>query len=65
MNPIDDRYLSSKHVRERYGNVSHMWIERRLVDSQFPVPVYFGRRRFWKLSDLLEWERQKATCTPK
>ena len=38
-----------------------MWIERRLKDdSGFPRPVYFGRFRYWLLSDLERWERAQA-----
>ena len=52
----DTIYLSSTHVRARYGRCSHMWIERRLKDASFPAPVYFGRRRFWRLADLDAWD---------
>jgi len=49
-------------VRERYGDVSAMWVERRLKDaSGFPRPVYVGRLRFWRLVDLENWERDLAT----
>ena len=45
-------------VRARYGDVSAMWVERRLRDeSGFPKPHYIGRLRFWRLSDLIAWER--------
>ena len=37
-------------------DVSHMWIERRRKDADFPPPVYFGGIRFWKLSELERWE---------
>jgi predicted DNA-binding transcriptional regulator AlpA len=50
-------YLKTKQVRERYGNVSEMWIERRMKDDGFPSPVYFGSLRFWRESELLTWER--------
>jgi len=53
-------FLSAAQVRARYGNVSHMWIERKLASEGFPAPVRFGGRlRFWRVSDLLAWERQK------
>jgi hypothetical protein len=52
-------------VRQRYGDVSHMWIERRLKDgSGFPKPRYIGRLRFWQLADLEKWERSLATTFP-
>jgi predicted DNA-binding transcriptional regulator AlpA len=49
-------FLKARRVRERYGHVSHMWIERRRKDADFPPPVYFGGMRFWKISELERWE---------
>jgi predicted DNA-binding transcriptional regulator AlpA len=61
-----DVYLRTRQVRERYGNTSHMFIERRLAnDKTFPKPVFFGRLRFWKLSDLEGWEKAQATRSGK
>lgn len=41
-----------------------MWIERRLKDDPtFPKPVYLGRLRYWKISDLETWEREKAALS--
>ena len=54
-------FVPARAVRQRYGNVSHMWIERRLKDDpSFPRPIYFGRLRFWRIEDLREWERACA-----
>ena len=40
-----DRYLTSRQVRARFGEVSDMWIWRRLTDgSGFPPPIEIGRR---------------------
>ena len=51
-------YLTAAQLRKRYGNRSHMWIERRLLsDSTFPRPAYFGRFRFWALDEIETWER--------
>jgi hypothetical protein len=60
--PNDQRvFITSRQVRNRYGGVSHMWIERRLEsDPQFPKPTYFGARRFWSLAALEGWERDMA-----
>jgi predicted DNA-binding transcriptional regulator AlpA len=61
----DDKgdFLSSAHVRKRYGDRSQMWIVRRLKDDPtFPKPVFIGRLRFWRLADLIEWERSKAVA---
>jgi predicted DNA-binding transcriptional regulator AlpA len=58
-----DVFLTSVQVRKRYGNVADMTLHRWLRDErmEFPQPVYFGRLRFWKLSDLESWERSSAT----
>ena len=57
-NDIDERYLNSRQVRARYGEVSDMWLWRRQNDeSGFPKPTEICGRRFWKLSELIAWER--------
>jgi hypothetical protein len=57
----DDTLLPSAPVRARYGGRSHMWIERRLKDDPtFPRPIYIAKRRYWRLADLIAWERNKA-----
>ena len=65
--PAPQRYLTSRQVRERYGKVSHMWIERRMRDaSGFPQPVRLGgARRFWRLTDLEKWEAQRLAAAGK
>jgi hypothetical protein len=48
-------------VRQRYGNASDMWLWRRLRDdSKFPRPIEIRKRRYWKLSELIMWERACA-----
>ena len=48
----------NEQVRARYGGVSLMWIFRKTRDDGFPAPIRFGdkSRRYWRLSDLIEWE---------
>jgi predicted DNA-binding transcriptional regulator AlpA len=60
----DDRYLPARQVWERYG-VSEMSIYRWQHDHRmaFPPPVYFGRFRYWRLSQLIEWEVACAAAT--
>jgi predicted DNA-binding transcriptional regulator AlpA len=55
--PGDDRFLPARAVWERYG-VTSMSLYRWLADEQmgFPRPIYFGRFRHWRLSDLIAWE---------
>jgi hypothetical protein len=56
-NGASERFLTAKQVRARYGNVSDMWLWRRLNDSSgFPKPIVINKRRFWGLSKLLNWE---------
>jgi hypothetical protein len=57
----NDCFLTARQTRARYGNVSDMWLHRRLHDtSGFPQPVVIFGRRFWRLNDLLTWERNLA-----
>ena len=58
----DDTFLPVAKVRARYGGVSDMWLWRKLhgKDSDFPKPVYMGKRRFWRLGDLRAYERRLA-----
>jgi predicted DNA-binding transcriptional regulator AlpA len=60
---IDTRYLTIGQVRERFG-VSDMWVWRHMRDHGFPKPIQFGGKtsaRHWLLSDIEQWERDRAT----
>ena len=58
-------FLPATQVRARYGNCSDMWLWRRLRDgSGFPPPVLIAARRFWRLTSLIEWERERAVPAP-
>lgn len=55
----NEQLITSAAVKARFGGVSAMWIYRRLAtDPTFPKPIYIGRRRYWRLGDLVAWERQ-------
>ena len=55
------RYLTAAQLRQRYGNVSHMWLERRLKnDPAFPRALKLGRLRFFDEAELERWERNNA-----
>jgi predicted DNA-binding transcriptional regulator AlpA len=59
----DDYFLTAVQVRQRYGNASDMWLWRRLHDdSNFPRPIKIRKRRYWKLSELIAWERACANA---
>ena len=54
-------FISAPQVCQRYGGVSHMWLERVLKkDATFPRPHKFGRLRFFKVEELIDWERKAA-----
>jgi hypothetical protein len=62
----EDCFLTAVQVRQRYGNASDMWLWRRLRDdSEFPRPIQIRKRRYWKLSDLIMWERACAETAGK
>jgi predicted DNA-binding transcriptional regulator AlpA len=57
----DDYFIPARKVRERYG-VHYTTLWRWLKDEEldFPKPIYLGRYRHWRMSDLLEWEHKRA-----
>ena len=59
-------FLRSPDVRRRYGNCSAMWLHRRVKDpaSGFPQPITIGRFKYWRLSDLVAFERAAAARPP-
>jgi hypothetical protein len=62
LNPADDVYLSARQTRARYGDISDMSLFRWLRDPKmkFPEPMRIQKRRYWRTSDLLAWERDRA-----
>jgi predicted DNA-binding transcriptional regulator AlpA len=63
LNPSEnERFLTAKQVRQRYGGTSAMWLYRReRDDSQFPRCVVIAGRKMWRLSELEAWKRSLAT----
>jgi len=54
-------YLSAAQVLVRYGGLSDMWLFRIMLrDPSFPRPIYFGKRRFFRIDELITWERASA-----
>jgi hypothetical protein len=60
----DARYLTAGQIRQRFGNVSHMWIVRRIADAGFPKPIKLSNSksapRFSKLAAVEQRERDRA-----
>lgn len=60
------RHVSANVVREIAGGISDMTLWRWIRDPalNFPQPVYIGRRRFWRESDVADWlaSRPVAVC---
>jgi predicted DNA-binding transcriptional regulator AlpA len=55
-------YLSAPQVRCRYGKRSEMWLYRQLAnDPTFPRPLFISTRRYWRVAELIAWERTKTT----
>jgi hypothetical protein len=64
--PNLDVYLDARAVRRRYGGRSDMALYRWSRDPKlgFPSPIYINKYRYWRLADLLEWERTRPTTNP-
>ena len=62
LNPENKTFLTSKHVRERYGvTTMTLWRWCRYREGGFPCPMKLGgTRNYWRLSDLLEWEASRT-----
>lgn len=56
-------YIKAATLRERYDNVSDMWIVRRLQDkvNPLPQPTKLGGQRFWNVAELDAWDRARGT----
>jgi hypothetical protein len=62
MSDNPDDLIPTSQVRARYGGRSHMWVERRLKDDpDFPRPLYIAKRRYWRIGELVAWERALAS----
>ena len=55
------KYIATKQLRARWGNCSHMTIERKIKnDPEFPRPYHFMRIRMFDLAEIEEYERNAA-----
>jgi predicted DNA-binding transcriptional regulator AlpA len=59
-----EQFLPARQVWERYGVTSMtLWRWLKDVDLRFPQPMLIGRLRYWRVSDLVEWERSTLART--
>jgi predicted DNA-binding transcriptional regulator AlpA len=67
LSPADDQLLPRPAVLRRY-NISDMslwrWQHSADPDFSFPAPIYIGARAYYRLSELLEFERRCAARGP-
>ena len=58
---INQDFLPARRVWERYG-VTSMTLWRWLRDESmdFPRPLYLGRFRYWRATELEAWEAEQA-----
>jgi predicted DNA-binding transcriptional regulator AlpA len=61
LDPVDDVLMPARQVWERYG-VTDVCLWRWLQDSKmkFPEPTRINNRRYWRIADLVAWERARA-----
>jgi predicted DNA-binding transcriptional regulator AlpA len=63
--PLGARLLNGPQVLVYFGNVSKMWIERRLEDDPtFPKPVYIKGKRYWMVVELEDWLGRQPRSAP-
>jgi predicted DNA-binding transcriptional regulator AlpA len=59
----DEVYLTGPQLKLRFGGVTdftlHRWLNHKTLD--FPKPIYIGTKRYWRLSDLVAYERKCAS----
>ena len=60
---MTQKLISASAVRDALGGVSDMTLWRWLDDPamMFPRPVYIGRRRFWRETDIEQWVDSRSS----
>ena len=61
MDPNEEVLLPARKTQQRY-DVADRTLDRWLSDPglNFPRPVVINRRRYFRIRELQEWERQRA-----
>ncbi len=57
-----EEWVGTKQVRARYNHVCARTIDRWIAAPKldFPKPTMINGRRFWRVSQLQQWERKRA-----
>lgn len=59
------RLMPTPRVLAYFGDVSSMWIERRLADDpSFPKPRYISGKRYWEVEELGAWVEAQPREAP-
>lgn len=54
-------FITGPQVCRRYGGRSDMWLKRIMEsDPEFPRPMIINRLRYFRVADLVAWERKRA-----
>lgn len=63
----EDQLVPAAPLKAEFGNVSDMWLWRRLndPDDDFPRPIYIAGRRYWRRGEVEEYKRRKAAQSPR
>ena len=58
----DQMMVGTKKVRARYDDACARTIDRWINHREmgFPKPTMINGRRYWRLGELRQWERQQA-----
>lgn len=56
-----DELIQAAEVRRIFGGVSDMSLWRWLdnPDLNFPRPIVISRRRFWRKTEIAEWQKSQ------
>jgi hypothetical protein len=58
IDPASEVLLTSAQLRRRWGGCSDMLLWRRLkADAAMPLPLRMCGRRYWRLSEIVAYER--------
>jgi hypothetical protein len=58
------QFLSARKVQDRFG-IADRTLDKWLANKglSFPRPVYINKRRYFRICELVEWEREQARST--